>query len=304
MKFLNYVFSLIFLSFSFQLSAEVFKVHNEELINLLNKGVPIIDIRTEEEWNSAEIEARDEASISIELDEEGIVIKADTLGGLEALAFELDKIKIPIQMATIGMVNKRDLLTANNAKDPLNCAILAFSTKPNSEIADRLNENELTYIEGEIIYHIIEKFESWREEREKQLEDEKRESLVYPGKILLLRDHIFRRSSPAVVGVRVLGGRIQVGQHLMKMDGVRVGKVKSLRIGDSGIQEAMQGDEIAVAISNAVIGRGVDEEDILLVDIPESHAKKVRRLGLNTTEMEILDEITSLHRKNNHFWGR
>ena len=50
MKFLNYVFSLIFLSFSFQLSAEVFKVHNEELINLLNKGVPIIDIRTEEEW--------------------------------------------------------------------------------------------------------------------------------------------------------------------------------------------------------------------------------------------------------------
>ena len=35
------------------------------------------------------------------------VIKADTVGGLEALAFELDKMEIPIRMATVGPVNKR-----------------------------------------------------------------------------------------------------------------------------------------------------------------------------------------------------
>ena len=35
-----------------------------------------------------------------ELDEEGVVIKADTIGGLEALAFELKKIEVPIRRAT------------------------------------------------------------------------------------------------------------------------------------------------------------------------------------------------------------
>ncbi|HIG03149.1 MAG TPA: translation initiation factor IF-2, partial [Candidatus Poseidoniales archaeon] len=248
---------------------------------------------------------REEARISVETEETGVVIKADTLGGLEALAFELGKLEIPICSATIGTVNKKDLLTAENADEPLEKIILGFATKAQNEVAKELDSEkcDVKYISGDVIYHIIEKFEEWREERQRQLENEKRESVVYPGRILLMRDHIFRRSGPVVAGIRVLGGRIHVGQTLIKPDGTRVGQVKSIRVGESGQQEAVQGDEVAVAISGATIGRGLEEEDVLLVDIPESHAKKLQGFDLSAVEQDIFDEIVKLHRKTDRFWG-
>ena len=43
------------------------------------------------------------------------------------------------------------------------------------------------------------------------------------------------------------------------------------------MKEARQGAEVAVAIDGVTVGRQIEEEDMLLVDIPESHAKKLRR---------------------------
>ena len=54
----------------------------------------------------------------------------------------------------------------------------------------------------------------------------------------------------------------------------------------------------------ATVGRGVDEEDILLGDVPSSHARRLRKLELSTAEEEILDELTAIHRSDDHFWGR
>ena len=44
--------------------------------------------------------------------------------------------------------------------------------------------------------------------------------------------------------------------------------------------------------------------DELLVDVPESHARKLTKMDLTSTEREILDELMIIHRKDNHFWGR
>ena len=251
----------------------------------------------------------EESEISIELnDEEGIVIKADTLGGLEALAFELHNLEnpIPIRSAGIGPVNKRDLRGAENASNPLQRVILAFSTSVQTETAEELEKEdcEVEYIGSDIIYHILEQFETWTENRSLELEEEKREKIVYPGKIKILVDHIFRRSGPAVVGVRILGGRLHVGQRLLTTEGEKIGQIKSIRTGDSSHKEAKQGEEVAIAIEGATVGRGIDEEDILLVDVPASHARRLRKLELTSSEQEILDELTALHRAENHFWGR
>ena len=82
---------------------------------------------------------RQECRVDIALAEEGVVIKADTIGGLEALAYELSELEIPVRMATVGPVNKRDILTAEAAKDPLDQMILAFAVAPNREVAERLS---------------------------------------------------------------------------------------------------------------------------------------------------------------------
>ena len=272
-------------------------------------GTTLRVLSDDDELRQQAIEATEEESeISIELEEEGIVIKADTLGGLEALAFELRNLDnpIPIRSAGIGPVNKRDLRGAENATDPLQRVILAFSTSVQTETAEELEKEDcrVEHIGSDVIYHILERFESWTEKRTIELEEEKREKIVYPGKIKILTDHIFRRSGPAVVGVRILGGRLHIGQRLLTVDGKKIGQVKSIRTGDSSHKEAKQGEEVAVAIEGATVGRGIDEEDILLVDVPSSHARRLRKLELSTAEEEILDELTAIHRSDDHFWGR
>ena len=240
-------------------------------------------------------------------EKDGVVIKADTVGGLEALAFELFKLKIPVRQATVGPVNKKDILMAKSIKDPLNQAILGFSTKPNTEVADELSkdDSEIAFFSGSIIYHIIDAFEEWRAEKQAEIEAAQRESLVYPGRLLYLKDHTFRAKNPAIVGMRVIGGRIHIGQRLMKLDGTPIGQVKSLRTRSSeDVKEANQGDEVAVAIQGPTVGRHIDELDEFYVDVPASHAKRLKKLNLDPVEQEILDELIRLHRKVDHFWGR
>ena len=82
--------------------------------------------------------AREEARVDITIEEEGVTIKADTIGGLEALAYELGKLEIPISNASIGPINKKDILLAECANDPLNQIIIGFATKPNSRLLQSL----------------------------------------------------------------------------------------------------------------------------------------------------------------------
>ncbi len=243
-----------------------------------------------------------------EEDRTGVVIKADTVGGLEALAFELHQRNIPVRQATVGPVNKKDILMASTATDPLQKVILGFSTKANtSEVAQHLEDDDadVKFIAGPIIYHIMDEFEAWQEATKAAIEEEQRESLVYPGRVLYLKDHTFRAKGPAIVGMRVLGGRIHVGQRLMKLDGTPVGQIKSLRTRSSeDVREAMQGDEVAVAVQGPTVGRHIEELEEFYVDVPERHVKRLRALDLSPIEEEILNDITALHRKENHFWGR
>jgi translation initiation factor 5B len=292
-------------SVDFIKAASGVKISGPGLENVL-AGTSLRLSNSDEELTNAEELAWEEAKISFETDEEGVVLKSDTLGGLEALAFELKKLNVPIRLATIGQVNKRDSLTAQNAKDPLHRIILAFSTSAVNEIGEslRAEDSPVKLLEGDIIYHIVERLEEWNEETKRKIEEASREALVYPGKILIMRDHIFRRSNPAVVGIRVLAGRIHVGQYLMKEDGTSIGRVKSLRSGEDSMQQATQGEEVACAIRGATVGRGIDEQDVLLVDVPESHARRLKKLEMTAQEEEVLEQLIALHRKQDHFWGR
>ena len=268
-------------------------------------GTTLRVVRNAAEQKTALALASEESRLSIDLEEEGVCIKADTVGGLEALAMELKEIDVPIRSASIGKVGRRDIRGAEASSDPLHRLILGFSTSVLSDAQNEIDSSDsgLKVICSDIIYHILDERERWVESRTAELEEESREKIVYPGRILLLPDHTFRVSKPAVVGVRVLGGRIHIGQRLLK-DGSSVGQIKSIRSGEDSMKEAKQGDEVAVAIDGVVVGRQIEEEDVLLVDVPESHAKRLRKMSLNAIESEILGELLEIHRRDDHFWGR
>ena len=268
-------------------------------------GTTLRVVNSDEERSAAIAAADEEANLSIELDEEGVCIKSDTVGGLEALAKELREVGVPIREASIGKVSRRDVRSAEASSDPLHRIIMAFSTEILEEADDEISSSEagVKHIGSDIIYRILEEREEWVEARKKELEEESREIVVYPGRIMLLPDHTFRVSKPAVVGVRVLAGRVHIGQGLLK-DGNRVGRIKSIRSGQESLKEARQGAEVAISIDGVTVGRQIEEGDILLVDIPESHARKLRKLEMTPVEEEVYEELLSIHRKNDHFWGR
>jgi translation initiation factor 5B len=248
-------------------------------------------------------EIRKESEVHIELSPAGIAVRADAVGSLEALAYETKDAEIPVRIARIGSISKKDLVDAETAQDPLHRVILAFNVDLTPDAQEALKDHDVTIVSNNVIYRLIEDYQAWKEKKKAELEGEKRLEIVFPGKVKILPNCIFRVSKPAIVGVRVLGGRIQNGQGLMRIDGKQVGKIKSIRSGEESLQNARMGQEIAIAIDDATVGRQIKEEDILLIDIPEAHARELQKRELSQDEAEILQELIKIKRKEDQFWA-
>ena len=62
---------------------------------------------------------------------------------------------------------------------------------------------------------------------------------------------------------------------------------------------------MAAAIEGATVGRQFKEEDILLVDVPESDARELFNSNrLNFDERQVMEELFKVKRKAENFWGR
>ncbi len=62
---------------------------------------------------------------------DGVIVKADTLGSLEAMAEILKTNNVQVRIADIGDISKRDIIEASVVKqrEPLLAAVLAFGVK-------------------------------------------------------------------------------------------------------------------------------------------------------------------------------
>ncbi|MCL5930823.1 MAG: translation initiation factor IF-2 [Candidatus Thermoplasmatota archaeon] len=229
---------------------------------------------------------------------EGIVAKADTVGGLEALVYELGRINVPIKKAEVGPVSKRDFTEASTNAVPENKIIIAFNVP-----VDVKDFQDVKVIENRVIYSIKDDLLKAREEiRQKEVE-EKRKAMTFPCKLLVMEGNVFRISKPAIFGVRVLGGKLRSRTQLMKIDGSSVGPVKSIRTGEQSLEEASQGEEVAIAMDGITVGRQIKEGDVLYSDINERDFRLLKEENLNVDENMIMEEIKSLRRKTSPFWG-
>lgn len=250
----------------------------------------------------ADIDAiEDEMKIDIPTEEEGIIIKADAIGSLEALTTLLKDAKL--RKADVGSVSKKDVIEASTNEDPLTRVVLGFNTTVLPEAEETVRDTDVKIIRSQVIHTILEELEQWRKERERELEEQRRQEITHPGEVLFLRDCTFRVSKPAVIGVRVLAGEIRPMQRLMRQDGTRVGKIKSIQQEQQTIDKATQGMEVAIAIEGATVGRQIKPEQTLYVDIPSKAAQKLADMDLSPEEQDVLDKVTKIKRKEDAFWG-
>ncbi len=240
-------------------------------------------------------------------DSRGAMIKADTIGGLEALRNLLQAKQIPIASASLGELSKRDLsqLESLKEKDQFTGVLLGFNLKTSPEVEELAKAKGLTIINRDIIYQIIEDYEKFVEKQKKEIEMKELSKLVRPCKFMILKGYMFRQSNPAIVGVEIEIGRVKTGDPLMKSDGSRASSVKSMEENKESVTIAEQGRQLAMSIDNITIGRQVNEGDYLYTDIPEEDFKKLKTLKkhLSKMEIEVLKEIVEIKRKNNPTWG-
>jgi len=242
-------------------------------------GSPIYIIQSDSDLEKiVEIVREEVKSIIVRTENIGVVIKADTLGTLEAIVEALNRKKIPVRVADVGPVSRSDVIDASiTAKlDKYLGVILAFNVKILPEAEEEASKSNVKIIQSNIIYKLLEEYEEWIK-REKEAERIKAlELLVRPGKIRILPGYIFRRSDPAIVGVEVLSGIIKPGYPLMDSNGRHLGKIMALRDRDKSLSEARVGLSIAISIQGRIlIGRHVDEGDIIYTDVPPDHAQKL-----------------------------
>lgn len=255
---------------------------------------------------SADVEAdvdaiEDEMKIDIPTEDEGIIVKADAIGSLEALATLLEDTKL--RKAAVGSISKKEVIEASTNEDPLHRVVLGFNAAVLPEAEEAVRDTDVTIIQSPVIHTILEELEDWREQRKRELEEQKREEITHPGEVLFLPDCTFRVSKPAVIGVRVLAGEIRPMQRLMRQDGTTVGRIKSIQQEQQTIDKATQGMEVAIALEGATVGRQIKPEQTLYVDIPSREAQQLADMDLSPEEQDVLDKVTKIKRKEDAFWG-
>ena len=234
--------------------------------------------------------------IEIETKEEGVIIKTDALGSLEAIEELFKKNSIPIRKAEVGAINKKDLTEAETIKkqNRYYAIIFAFNTKVPEEIRQEANKNGIKIFESKVIYKLEEDYKEWLKKEKKKEKEEQLNQYIYPAKLKILPGHIFRISKPAVVGVEVLAGTIKSNYPLMNLNGEKIGKIKSIQRENQKVDKAEKTDKVAISIEGATAGKNIKEKDILFTAIPR---KQIYQIEDKIEDKELIKEIKKIKEK-------
>lgn len=230
----------------------------------------------------------------METSPEGLIIKADTMGSLEALASELRDEEIEeIKKAEVGHISKRDVIDAGTVKNRYFGVILGFNVDLLPDAKEMARENGIPVFISDVIYRLIEEYEDWVKGEKEKEKREIIERLPAPAKIKILPGCVFRQSKPAIVGVEVLGGKIQTGVDLIKADGTNIGTINEIQDKAESIKSAGLGMQVAISMKKPTVGRQINENDLLYVDISKEEAKALSGL-LSADEEAVLAELMKL----------
>ena len=243
-------------------------------------------------------------SSALQTDKQGVIIKADSLGSLEALITLLKQERIQILKAGVGPIGKTDVLSAKANLDinQLDAIVLGFNTELDDDVEVPKGVKVLT---NSVIYKLIEDVSLWRKEREAEIVREKMLGLATICKMEILHKYVFRNSNPAIFGVKILGGKARINLPIIDDLGEQVSRVKSLQADKSTVDEASEGQELAIAFPGIAFDRRLKENTCLYSDISESQFKEFKKNKdlLTGHELQILQEIMVIKQKTKSDWG-
>jgi translation initiation factor 5B len=270
-------------------------------------GTSVASFRTEKQFLELKAEMERELSnIVVKTDNMGVIVKAGSIGGLEALLRMLEERGIPVRQADIGEISKSDIIDAQvvGDHDPYLGAILGFDSKVLPEAKEYVGTSPI-FVSG-IIYEVIDNYANWASAKRESDEKAAMSSLTRPCKLRVIPGNFFRRSDPAVFGVEILVGRLRPKVKLMTVEGGELGTVEQVQDQGKALPEARQGDKVAISVNGPTLGRQVKENDIIYT-MPRSHEAKALRTKLyasiTSEEHAVLGEIIKIKSASDPLFG-
>ncbi len=288
-------------------SAAGIKIITPDLDGVL-AGSPMISANAE---NLDKAKASVEAEIKqvmISSDVNGIVLKADALGSLEAIVEMLKTRQIPIRRADIGPISRRDVVEASAVKknDKYHGVVLGFGVKTLPDAEQEIFDRQVKVFSEQIIYALIDGYLSWMAS---EMENDQRsglQALTPLCKFQFLKGFAFRRNDPAVFGIEVLQGKLRQKCNVMNGEGRSLGAIHQIQEEGKTIAEVVKGKQAAVSMTGVTIGRQVNEGETLytLPSDPEIKILKQKYLEAFPEEEKLLfEEIVKVRRKTTPLYG-
>ncbi len=266
-------------------------------------GSELMIVPTEEEARTVADDMKKELGV-VKTEEEGIVLHASTIGGLEALNHIFSG--YPIKTANIGDITKKDIIDAEANKDEFLRVVIGFDVSATDEAVHMAKDKKIEIIDSDIIYRLKERYEEFRKAKEKEIKEREIEGITRPAKFKILPGCIFRASNPAIVGCEILGGLVRAGAKVVKQDNDSItGEIKQIQSEGKNVDEAKTSDKVAISILGLTIGRHTKEGDVFFTDLTGEEYKTLKKYKdlLSDSEKATLEEIKNIKQAKDKFWG-
>ncbi|MBL7001323.1 MAG: translation initiation factor IF-2 [Nitrosopumilus sp.] len=240
-------------------------------------------------------------SVFIDTETDGVILKCDTIGSLEAIIEMLKRSQVPVAKADIGPVNRRNIIEAKaiKEKDRHLGVILSFNVKVLPDAKEESEDSHIKVFEDKVIYSLIDNYNAWVEEDTANQDDAIFSELTPISKFTFLKGMVFRNNNPAVFGIRVDVGNLKHKIPFMNMSGRKVGNIHQLQLDKKTVSTAKTGDELACSVKDVTIGRQIFEEEIFYTFPPSHEAKQLLSTfmhKLSPEEQIVLNEIVEIQR--------
>jgi translation initiation factor 5B len=284
-------------------SAAGVKITSPDLEGVL-AGSPLYVLENKEEETRLRPIVEDEIKNTIvaDNDTQGVILLCDTIGSLEAIRDMLGKAEIPIQKADIGHITRRDVLAASAVKEKNRYlgVILGFNVKILEEANREAQERGIQVFSERVIYNLVRNYTDWvsyqREHEDSILFNE----IPPVCRFQFMKGFVFRRNFPAVFGAEIQIGKLRQKVEVINEVGKRIGIIHQIQENGKPIDEATQGEQVAVSIKEISVGRHINEGDIFYTNLKSKEAKLLlERFSARLTpdEKSLLDKIVEIKRR-------
>ncbi|HEX5904796.1 MAG TPA: translation initiation factor IF-2 [Candidatus Nitrosocosmicus sp.] len=290
------------------ISAAGLKITSPDLEGVI-AGSPLYGISSpDDEARVKSLVESEVKSAIINTDSNGVILRCDTIGSIEAIAEMLRKENISIKSADIGQISRKDIMTASavKEKDRYLGVILGFNVKILEDAEKESIERDVKIFNEKVIYNLVRSYTDWVSYQKNHEDSILFNELSPVCKFEFMKGYVFRRSDPAVFGAEINIGRMKQKMSIMSPEGKKVGVIHQIQDNGKSIDEATRGMQVAVSVNGPQIGRQINEGDIFYTYLDSRQAKLLLNRFNNRLDEEekmILDTIVSIRRKLDPAFG-